>query len=50
VSRPRTVKTVASLRYDRIEAPWLIDGPINGEGFRAYVEKMLVPTPGRASW
>jgi transposase len=25
-------------------APWLIDGPINGEGFRTYVEKMLAPT------
>jgi len=24
--------------------PWLIDGPINGEGFRTYVEKALVPT------
>ena len=35
---------VASLRRDRIEAPWLIDGPINGEGFRTYVEKVLVPT------
>ena len=32
---------VASLRR---EAPWLIDGPINGEGFRTYVEKVLVPT------
>lgn len=35
---------VASLRHDRIEAPWLIDGPINGEGFRTYVEKALAPT------
>src|ERR1700690_1893273 len=35
---------VAVLRHDRIEAPWLIDGPINGEGFRTYVEKALVPT------
>jgi putative transposase len=40
----KTMTFVASLRYDRIEAPWLIDGPINGEGFRAYVEKVLVPT------
>ena len=42
--RWKTMTFVASLRHDRIEAPWLIDGPINGEGFRAYVEKVLVPT------
>ena len=29
---------------DRVEAPWLIDGPINGERFRLYVEKVLLPT------
>jgi len=40
----KTMTFVASLRYDRIEAPWLIDGPINGKGFRTYVEKALVPT------
>ena len=40
----KTMTFVASLRYDRIEAPWLIDGPINGERFHAYVEQFLVPT------
>ena len=35
---------IAALRHDRIDAPWLIDGPINGEAFRLYVEKVLVPT------
>ena len=35
---------VASLRYNRIEAPWLIDGPINCEGFRADVEKVVAAT------
>ena len=35
---------LAALRCDRIEAPWLLDGPINGEKFRLYVEKVLVPT------
>jgi transposase len=35
---------VAALRQDRIEAPWLLDGPINGECFQLYVEKVLVPT------
>ena len=33
-----------ALRSDRIEAPCLIDGPINGERFRLYVETMLAPT------
>jgi hypothetical protein len=32
------------LRNDRIEAPCLFDGPINGERFLAYVEQFLVPT------
>ena len=35
---------VAALRQDRIEAPWLLDGPINGDCFRAYIERVLVPT------
>jgi transposase len=33
-----------SLRHDRIEAPWLLEGPIGGESFRLYVEKILLPT------
>jgi transposase len=39
-----TMTFIAALRCDRIEAPWLLDGPINGERFRTYVEKVLVPT------
>ena len=31
-------------RLDRIDAPCLFDGPINGERFHAYVEQFLVPT------
>jgi len=34
---------LAALRHDRIDAPWVIDGPINGEMFRLYVEKELAP-------
>ena len=34
---------LAALRHDRIEAPWLLDGPINAERFQVYVEKVLVP-------
>ena len=40
----KTMTFIAALRHDRIEAPWLIDGPINGERFRLYVEQVLVPT------
>ena len=39
-----TMTFVAALRHNRIEAPWLLDGPINGKSFRVYVEKVLVPT------
>ena len=35
---------VAALRHDRIDAPWVLDGPINGESFTTYVERVLVPT------
>ena len=35
---------LAALRCDRIEAPWVLDGPINGESFRTYVNQVLVPT------
>ena len=38
---------IAALRYDRISAPWVIDGPINGELFTLYVEKILAPTLAR---
>ena len=39
-----TTTFIAALRVDRIEAPWLLDGPMNGESFRIYVEHELVPT------
>lgn len=42
--RWKTLTFLATLRHDRIEAPWLLDGPINGEKFRLYVERVLVPT------
>ena len=35
---------LAALRHDRIEAPWLLEGPIDGESFRLYVERVLLPT------
>ena len=42
--RWKTMTFLAALRSDRIDAPWLIDGPINGERFRIYIEQVLVPT------
>jgi transposase len=40
----KTLTFIAALRHDRIDAPWGIDGPINGETFLLYVEKILAPT------
>jgi transposase len=40
----KTATFLAALRNDRLDAPCLFDGPINGERFRAYVEQFLVPT------
>ena len=42
--RWRTLTVIAALRSDRIDAPCVFDGAINGESFRAYVERFLVPT------
>ena len=40
----RTLTFLAALRSDRIDAPCVIDGPINGQSFLAYVEQFLRPT------
>jgi transposase len=40
----KTMTFIAALRCDRIDAPCLFDGPINGEAFLAYVTGFLVPT------
>jgi putative transposase len=42
--RWKTATFLAALRQDRIDAPCLFEGPINGERFRAYVEQFLLPT------
>lgn len=36
---------IAALRHDRLEAPWLLDGPVNGTCCLASVERGLAPTP-----
>jgi len=40
----RTLTFLAALRHDRIDAPCVLDGPINGQSFTAWVEQFLVPT------
>lgn len=40
----QTTTFLAALRHDRITAPWLLEGPIDGKSFAIYVEKVLVPT------
>ncbi|HEY6632716.1 MAG TPA: IS630 family transposase [Rhizobiaceae bacterium] len=44
----RTLTFLGALRCDRLTAPCVFDGPINGQCFRAYVEQLLVPalSPG----
>jgi transposase len=40
----KTLTFVAALRHDRVDAPFVIDGPINGELFALYVQTVLAPT------
>jgi hypothetical protein len=44
----KTMTFIAALRHDRISAPWVIDGPINGELFTFCVEQALAPRLGTA--
>lgn len=41
--RWKTMTFLAALRHDRIDAPWFIEGPIDGVSFRTYVAKVLLP-------
>jgi transposase len=40
----QTLTFLAALRHDRIDALCVLDGPINGESLKAYIEQFLVPT------
>ena len=40
----RTQTFVGALRHDRMDAPWVIDGAMNGEMFDLYVTTQLVLT------
>jgi transposase len=39
----KTLTFVAALRCDGLDAPWVIDKPINARSFRAWVETCLAP-------
>jgi len=39
----KTTIFTAALRLDRLVAPMVLDGPMNGAAFLAYVEQVLVP-------
>lgn len=43
----KTMTFVAALRHDRIDAPWVINGPVNADIFQRYIETQLVPTLGK---
>jgi len=40
----KTTTFLAGLRHDGLVAPLVLDGPIDGESFLAYVEQFLAPT------
>lgn len=40
----QTMTFIAALRNDRIDAPWVLDGPINSNAFKVYVETELLKT------
>ncbi len=44
----KTTTFTAGLRIGGLAAPWVRDGPMDGDAFRAYVERVLVAglTPG----
>jgi len=44
----KTLTFVAGLKYDELIAPWVIDGPMTGDGFVTYVETQLAPFLNRS--
>jgi hypothetical protein len=40
----KTTTFICGLRYDGVTAPIVLDGPMNGPHFLAYVEQILAPT------
>lgn len=40
----KTMTFIAGLRLSGLTAPWVLDGPMNGDAFRVYIERVLSPT------
>lgn len=40
----KTITFVAALRHNKMTAPMVLDGPINGAAFVAYIDQCLAPT------
>ena len=40
----KTLTFIAGLRHDRLTAPWVIDGPMDGDAFVQYIKTQLAPT------
>jgi transposase len=40
----KTFTFIAALRHDRVTAPFVLEGAMNGETFKAYIEQFLAPT------
>ena len=40
----KTTTFICGLRYDGVTAPFVLDGPMDGPHFLAYVEQILAPT------
>lgn len=40
----KTTTFIAGLRYDAITAPMVLDGPMDGQTFLAYIQQFLCPT------
>jgi putative transposase len=47
--RWKTATFLAALRQDRIDAPYLFDGPINGEAFAPMSSSFLSPPSSQAT-
>jgi transposase len=40
----KTMTFIAGLRHDGMTAPWVLDGPMDGPAFIAYIKTQLAPT------
>lgn len=40
----KTTTFIAALRHDRVTAPFVLEGAMNGESFLAYIKQVLAPT------